>query len=152
MIPQTLGHYRVHEQIGAGGMGEVYRATDTRLGREVALKVLPDEFARDPERLARFQQEARVLAALNHANIATIHGLEESDGIRCLVMELVVGGTLAERLAGRLHASLDYGQVDEILSEDPHTYLDGIGRYCTQIHAAAYQSYISYPIESALPA
>jgi Tol biopolymer transport system component len=80
-------------------MGEVYRATDTRLGREVAIKVLPEEFARDPERLARFQQEARVLAALNHPNIATIHGLEESDGIRCLVMELVAGETLAERLA-----------------------------------------------------
>jgi len=100
VIGQVFGHYRVHEKIGAGGMGEVYRATDTRLGREVAIKVLPDEFARDPERLARFRQEARVLAALNHSNIATIHGLEESDGIRCLVMELVAGGTLAERLAG----------------------------------------------------
>jgi Tol biopolymer transport system component len=96
---QRLGHYEVLGPIGAGGMGEVYRATDTRLGREVAIKVLPEEFARDPERLARFQQEARVLAALNHPNIATIHGLEESDGIRCLVMELAPGETLAERLA-----------------------------------------------------
>jgi Tol biopolymer transport system component len=98
VIPQTLGHYRVHEQIGAGGMGEVYRATDTRLGREVAIKVLPDTFARDPERLARFQQEARVLAALNHTNIATIHGLEEAGGVRFLVLEMVPGQTLAERL------------------------------------------------------
>ena len=76
-------------QIGAGGMGEVYRATDTNLGRQVAIKVLPDVFANDPERLARFEREAKTLAALNHPNIAQIHGLEKSDGIRALVMELV---------------------------------------------------------------
>ena len=80
-------------------MGEVYRARDGKLGREVAIKVLPDAFAEDRERLARFEREARLLASLNHPNIATIHGLEEFDGIRFLVMELVPGETLAERIA-----------------------------------------------------
>ena len=94
-----LGAYDVTAQIGAGGMGEVYRATDTKLNREVALKVLPDAFASDPERLARFQREAEVLASLNHPNIAAIHGLEEADGVRALVLELVEGPTLADRIA-----------------------------------------------------
>ena len=80
MIGRTLSHYRVTAALGAGGMGEVYRATDTKLGREVAIKVLPAEVAGDPERLARFRREAQVLAALNHRNIAAIHGLEEADG------------------------------------------------------------------------
>jgi serine/threonine protein kinase/Tol biopolymer transport system component len=93
-----LGAYEVREQIGAGGMGEVYRATDTRLKRDVAIKVLPEEFARDPERLARFRREAQLLASLNHPNIATIHGLEEADGAHFLVMELVSGETLAETI------------------------------------------------------
>ncbi len=83
-----VGPFEVIAQIGAGGMGEVYRATDTNLGRQVAIKVLPDVFANDPERLARFEREAKTLAALNHPNIAQIHGLEKSDGIRALVMEL----------------------------------------------------------------
>ena len=78
----TLGPYEVAALIGQGGMGEVYRAKDTKLGRDVALKVLPDLFAGDPERLARFQREARVLASLNHPNIASIYGLEESEGVR----------------------------------------------------------------------
>ncbi|MEE9231511.1 MAG: serine/threonine-protein kinase, partial [Acidobacteriota bacterium] len=99
MIGRTLNHYRIEEKIGAGGMGEVYRATDSKLGREVAIKVLPDAFAKDPERLARFDQEARLLASLNHPNIAAIHGLEESDGVRFLVLELVPGDTLAERIS-----------------------------------------------------
>ena len=77
-------------------MGEVYRARDTKLGREVALKVLPEAFARDAERMARFQREAQVLASLNHPNIASIYGLEESGGVRALVMELVEGPTLAD--------------------------------------------------------
>jgi serine/threonine-protein kinase len=94
-----IGSYEVIAQIGAGGMGEVYRARDTRLKREVALKILPDSFANDLERLARFQREAEVLASLNHPNIAAIHGLEESDGTRALVIELVEGDTLAERIA-----------------------------------------------------
>lgn len=82
-----------------GGMGEVYRARDTKLGRGVALKVLPDLFARDPERLARFEREAKTLASLNHPHIAHIHGLEESGDCHALVMELVEGPTLAERIA-----------------------------------------------------
>jgi serine/threonine protein kinase len=98
MIGQTLRHYRITEKLGAGGMGEVYRAEDTNLHRHVAIKVLPDEFSHDPERLARFQREAQVLASLNHPNIATLHGLEESDGKRFIIMELVEGQTLAQRL------------------------------------------------------
>jgi hypothetical protein len=94
-----LGPYEVVAQIGVGGMGEVYRATDTNLKRPVALKVLPDSVAGDPERLARFQREAEVLAALNHPNIAHIHGLEKSAGITSLVMELVEGPTIADRIA-----------------------------------------------------
>jgi Tol biopolymer transport system component len=94
-----LGVYEVASLIGAGGMGEVYRARDTRLGRDVALKVLPEVFARDSQRMARFEREARMLASLNHPNIAAIYGLEESGPIRALVMELVEGSTLAERIA-----------------------------------------------------
>ena len=93
-----LGPYEVLARIGAGGMGEVYEARDTKLGRKVAIKVLPPAFVDDPERLARFQREARMLASLNHPNIATIHGQEESGGVHFLVMELIPGQTLAERL------------------------------------------------------
>lgn len=99
MIGKTLAHYRVTDKLGAGGMGEVWRAEDTKLGRQVALKMLPPALARDPERLARFQREAQVLASLNHPNVAAIHGLEDADGERFLVLELVEGETLAERLA-----------------------------------------------------
>jgi len=100
LTPGTkLGQYEVVEAIGAGGMGEVYRARDTKLGRDVAIKVLPKEFARDKERLDRFEREARLLAQLNHANVATLYGLEEHDGQKFLVMELVEGETLAERIA-----------------------------------------------------
>ena len=88
-----VGHYSIVAQIGAGGMGEVYRASDTKLGRDVALKVLPEVFASDAQRMARFSREAQVLASLNHPNIAAIYGLEESDCIRCLVLELVEGQT-----------------------------------------------------------
>jgi eukaryotic-like serine/threonine-protein kinase len=95
-----LGHYEILSPLGAGGMGEVYRARDTKLGREVAIKVLPELFAADPERLARFSREAQVLASLNHPNIAHIHGLEDSGGAQALVLELVEGETLAERIAG----------------------------------------------------
>jgi Tol biopolymer transport system component len=99
----TLGPYTVLEKIGAGGMGEVYRAHDTRLGRDVAIKALPDAFARDPERLSRFEREARLLATLSHPNIAAIYGLEEVAGDRYLVLEYIEGPTLAERLAqGRI--------------------------------------------------
>src|SRR5262249_30896649 len=99
MIGKTIGNYQVREKLGAGGMGEVYRAVDPKLGREVAIKVLPPEFARDPERLGRFEREARMLASLKHPNIAAIHGFEQSDGVPFLVLELVPGPTLAERLA-----------------------------------------------------
>jgi len=94
---QTIGHYRITAKLGEGGMGEVFRATDSKLGREVAIKVLPAAFAADPDRLARFHCEAQMLATLNHPNIAAIYGVEE----RALVMELVLGQTLAERIARR---------------------------------------------------
>ena len=83
---------------GAGGMGEVHRARDTKLGRDVAIKILPRVFASDSERLVRFEREARMLAALNHSHIGAIYGVEESDGVRAFVLELVEGQTLAERL------------------------------------------------------
>jgi serine/threonine-protein kinase len=103
MIGKTIAHYRATVRLGAGGMGEVYRATDSRLGREVALKVLRPDLARDADGLARFEREARLLAGLQHSNIAVIHGFEETDGVRALVMELVEGSTLAERIAqGRI--------------------------------------------------
>jgi serine/threonine protein kinase len=94
----TLGPYSVTAKIGEGGMGEVYRARDTKLDRDVALKVLPEAFTQDPDRLARFEREAKVLASLNHPNIAAIYGLEEADDIRALVLELVEGPTLADRI------------------------------------------------------
>ncbi len=93
-----LGPYEILEPLGAGGMGEVYRATDTKLGREVAIKTLPPEVTGDSERLARFQREAHLLASLNHPNIAAIHGLEEADGKPFLVLELVEGENLQQRL------------------------------------------------------
>ena len=81
MIGKTLAHYEITSRLGKGGMGEVFQAKDQVLGRDVAIKVLPDEFAKDADRVARFQREAKVLASLNHANIAAIHGLEQSDGM-----------------------------------------------------------------------
>jgi serine/threonine protein kinase len=100
LAPGTrLGPYEITAQIGVGGMGEVYRATDTNLKRAVAIKVLPGAVASDAERLARFQREAEVLASLNHPNIAAIYGLDESNGVRGLVLELVEGPTLADRIA-----------------------------------------------------
>jgi serine/threonine protein kinase len=95
----SFGAYEILAPLGAGGMGEVYRARDKRLGRDVAIKVLRSSFATDPQRLARFDREARLLAALNHPHIGAIYGLEEADGVRALVLELVEGPTLAERLA-----------------------------------------------------
>jgi serine/threonine-protein kinase len=137
MTGKMLGHYRVGALIGAGGMGTVYRATDTKLGRDVALKVLPPEMARDPDRLARFQREARAVAALNHPHIVTLHSVEEADGVHFLTMELVegqpldqlippgglpvariveIGGALADALAaahekGIVHRDLKPGNV-----------------------------------------
>ena len=94
-----LGPYEIISALGAGGMGEVYRARDTRLEREVAIKVLPDAVVHDPDRLARFEREARVLAALNHPLIAHVYGFEQIGDIRAIVMELVEGATLEERIA-----------------------------------------------------
>ncbi len=96
---QQLLHYRLIEKVGEGGMGVVWKATDTTLDREVAIKILPDAFAKDKDRLARFQREAKLLASLNHANIATVHSVHEADGLRFLAMEFVGGEDLAQRLA-----------------------------------------------------
>src|SRR6202790_1941361 len=99
LAPGTkLGPYEIASAIGAGGMGEVYKAHDTRLGRDTAIKVLPEAFAHDADRLSRFQREAKMLASLNHPNIAIIRGLEQSGGTSYLVMELVPGETLQERV------------------------------------------------------
>src|SRR5207244_1351732 len=94
MIGKKLAHYEITSHLGSGGMGDVYQATDTKLGRSVAVKLLPAAFARDAERVARFEREARVLASLNHPNIATIYGVEESGGSTFLIMEMVHGETL----------------------------------------------------------
>src|ERR1700758_5286519 len=98
MIGTKVAHYEITAHLGSGGMGDVYQATDTKLGRGVAIKFLPEAFNHDTERVARFQREARVLASLNHPNIAAIHGLEEINGRHFLVMELVPGETLADRI------------------------------------------------------
>ncbi len=126
MVGRELGHYRVLEKLGAGGMGEVYRAQDTRLGRDVAIKVLPPEFSRDPERLARFEREARVLASLNHPNIAAIYGFEQHDGVPFLVLELVPGETLkgplpveeALALARQMAVALDAAHEKGVVHRD----------------------------------
>ena len=110
MIGTTIGSFEIRSALGAGGMGEVYRARDTKLGRDVALKVLPQTLAGDPDRIARFRREAQVLASLNHTNIAAIHGLEEAGGTPVLVLELVEGPTLADRVLDRAFP------VDEALS------------------------------------
>jgi len=98
MIGKTLGHYQITSQLGKGGMGEVFQAKDQKLGRNVAIKVLPEEFARDGDRVARFQREAKLLASLNHPNIAAIHGLEGANGTHVLLPKLFEGDTLADRI------------------------------------------------------
>ena len=97
-IGSRIAHYDVTALIGDGGMGQVYQATDTKLNRQVALKILPEAFATDPDRLARFQREAKVLASLNHPNIGHIYGLEEAEGQKALVLELIEGQELLERV------------------------------------------------------
>src|SRR6266567_3081691 len=98
MIGSKLAHYEITMHLGSGGMGDVYQATDSKLGRSVAIKLLPEAFAQDTGRAARFEREARVLASLNHPNIAAIYGIEQSGDRKFLVMELVPGETLAERI------------------------------------------------------
>src|SRR5204862_6748551 len=98
MSGTKLAHYEITSHLGTGGMGEVYQATDSKLGRGVAIKLLPEAFTHDADRAARFEREARVLASLNHPNIATIYGVEESGGRKFLAMELVTGETLAEKI------------------------------------------------------
>ena len=130
-IGSKLGAYEIVAKIGAGGMGEVYRARDPRLGRDVAIKLLPDSFATDPERLARFEREAKLLASLEHANIALLYGLEESAGRRFLVMQCVEGESLAQRLgrgalpvpealeiAGAIAAALEAAHESGIVHRD----------------------------------
>src|SRR5689334_16955007 len=98
MIGTKLAHYEITSHLGSGGMGDVYHATDSKLGRSVAIKILPEAFARDADRAARFEREARLLASLNHPHIAAIYGLEQSGERKFLVMELAPGETLAERI------------------------------------------------------
>jgi len=98
-VGTRLGSLEITALLGKGGMGEVYRARDTKLKRDVAIKILPDEFSRDADRVSRFQREAEVLASLNHPNIAAIYDLQESNGSRFLILELIEGETLADRIA-----------------------------------------------------
>jgi serine/threonine-protein kinase len=133
LLGRSLGTYQISVRVGSGGMGDVYRARDTKLGRDVAIKVLPAAFTSDRERLARFEREARVLAALNHPNIATIYGVEEADGVRAIAMELVPGETLADILApgsslrasGR-HRDGGPGQKPAVRSPKPAALVQGL--------------------------
>src|SRR5215831_6245271 len=113
-VGTRFGTYEITALLGKGGMGEVYRARDLKLKREVAIKILPDEFSRDGERTGRFQREAEVLASLNHPNIAAIYDLQEVDGSRFLVLELVEGETLAERIA---RGSLPFPEAIELAKQ-----------------------------------
>ena len=135
LAPGTyLGVFRIDALIGVGGMGEVYRATDTKLGRAVAIKVLPDSVARDPDRLARLEREARVLASLNHPHIAAIYGIEEADGVRALVLELVDGESLADKLRSRGGRGL----ADAVETRRVHEAI-GIARQIAEALEAAHE-------------
>src|SRR2546428_4685902 len=130
MIGTKRLHYEITSHLGTGGMGEVYQATDSKLGRSVAIKLLPEAFTHDQDRAARFEREARVLASLNHPNIAAIYGVEESGGRKFLVMELVGGETLAERIK---RSSIS---VDESL---------GIAKQIAEALQAAHETGVIHP-------
>jgi len=119
-VGTKLGSYEVVAQIGVGGMGAVYRALDTSRGRQVAIKVLPDAFAQDAERLARFEREARTLASLNHPHIAAIYAVESSTGVHALVMELVEGPTLEDMIAGSGLSAVGSGKSQESKAQSRH--------------------------------
>jgi serine/threonine-protein kinase len=134
---ETIAHYRILSKLGEGGMGAVYRGEDTRLNREVAIKILPDAFAQDTDRLARFTREAQVLASLNHPNIAAIYGVED----RALVMELVEGITLAERIAkGAVPVEEARPIIDQLIDALAYAHEKGV------VHAIS-----SRPISSSRP-
>jgi len=127
LIDRTVSHYRIIEKLGSGGMGVVYKAEDSRLGRFVALKFLSEEFAHDSEWMSRFQREARILASLNHPRIAAIYGLEESDGLRAIAMELVEGPTLAERMArGRIPVAETLAIAGQVVEAVEYAHEQGI--------------------------
>src|SRR5262245_61706241 len=120
-IGDRIGPYEIVAAIGAGGMGEVYRATDSRLKRSVAIKVLPDALSHDSDRLDRFKREAELLAALNHPNIAAVYGLEERDGVSAIIMELIEGPTLAEMIKAKGPSS----KAQESYSQSPERNRSG---------------------------
>ncbi len=127
MIGRQIAHYEITQKLGEGSMGEVYRARDTRLNRDVALKVMPASFSGDPKRMARFEREAQVLASLNHPNVAGIYGFEESDGIHCLVLELIEGDSLSDRLGeGSLSLSDTLDIASQVAAALEATHDEGI--------------------------
>ena len=129
MIGQTVSHYRIVEKLGQGGMGIVYRAEDTTLGRQVAIKVLPEAFAEDPERMARFEREAKLLASLSHQNVASIFGLEEADGKRFICSRNCTGRSLLDEVD-----LLGFGSLFILAFQNPHDRKDCVPVACGRRH------------------